>query len=91
MANPGKFKPSTVAKIVSEKIGRHFSTHNHTQAWRYYEVRQSGETPEGCNVKYCQFDDVHRDYVYTQEWIDFLVRKLSDEVEYERVTSTSLR
>ena len=91
VANPGKFKPSTVAKIVSEKIGRHFSTHNHTQAWRYYEVRQSGETPEGCNVKYCQFDDVHRDYVYTQEWIDFLVRKLSDEVEYERVTSTSLR
>jgi hypothetical protein len=50
-----------------------------------YGVRKSGENPEGCKTKYCQFDQVHSDYIYTQEWVDFLVRKLSDEAEYNRL------
>ena len=87
VANPGKHKPSSVAKIVEEKIGMRFNIYNHTQAWKHYGVRQSGETPEGCNPKYCQFDEVHKDYIYTQEWIDFLVQKLSDKSEYDSVTS----
>lgn len=91
VANAGKYKPSTVAAKVAERLGMPFSIYNHTQAWRYYEVRQSGETPVGCNVKYCQFDAVHRTYVYTQDWVDYLVVKLSDKVEYEKVVSTPTR
>ena len=87
VANQGKFKPSSVADRVSKAIGRPFSVHNHTQAWKMYRVRQSGEDPRGCRVEYCQFDDAHRDYVYTQKWVDFLIEKLANEEEYRRVTS----
>lgn len=85
VANQGTYKPSHVAKLVAEGIGQTFKTHHHTLAWKMYGVRKSGENPEGCETKYCQFDQVHNDYIYTQDWVDFLVRKLSDEAEYNRL------
>lgn len=85
VVNAGGFKPGQVVEIVAGKIGREFRVHHHTQAWRMYKVRQSGATAEGCVVKYCQFDHVHQDHVYTQAWIDFLVDKLSVEKEYQRL------
>lgn len=29
-------------------------------------------------MKYCHWDEPHRDYVYTDEWIKFLITELSD-------------
>lgn len=87
VANQGKYKPGDVKKLVEPKIGKKFTIYNHTQAWKMYNVRKSGETPNGCKTEYCQFDDVHKDYIYTQAWVDFLINKLSDEEEYERVIS----
>ena len=87
VVNPGMHKPSHVAKKVAARLGRHFSTHNHIQAWRAYGVRVSGIRPEECKTEYCQFDIVHQDYVYTDAWVDFLVQKLSDEAEYVRITT----
>lgn len=87
VANQGKFKPGSVSKIVSERIGRTFGVHNHTQAWKYYKIRKSGETPEDCKTEFCQFDEAHRDYIYTQQWVDFLVKKLVDNEEYIKVSS----
>lgn len=87
VVNPGMFKPSAVARIVAEKIGKPFSVYNHTQAWKVYGVRLPGEDPKGCDLRYCHFDEVHRDYVYTQAWVDRLVESLSDPDEYTRVTT----
>jgi len=85
VANQGTYKPSHVARLVAKQIKRNFNTHHHTSAWRMYDVRKSGENPEGCKTKYCQFDQVHNDYIYTKEWVDFLITKLSDESEYNRL------
>ena len=88
VANQGKLKPTAVAKKVEEKLGRKFSIYNHTQAWRYYGVRGSELSPESCKPEYCQYDEAHKSFVYTPKWVDFLVLKLSDQVEYEKVTSS---
>ncbi len=87
VANAGKYKPSSVAEKVAEKLGREFSVNHHTRAWKHYKVRESGIDPEHCQVKFCQFDNVHQDYIYTDSWIDFLVDELSDPVKYEHVTT----
>ena len=87
VVNPGMHKPSHVAKQVAARLDRPFSTYNHTQAWKAYEVRASGINPEESKTEYCQFDAVHQDYVYTDAWVDFLVQKLSDEAEYSRITT----
>lgn len=85
VANAGKYKPSQVALMVETQIGRPFSVYYHTKAWKMYGVRESGENPKACKIKYCQFDTVHRDYIYTQEWINFLADKLKNEEEYNRL------
>ncbi len=87
VANQGKLKPSTISQMVSEKIQRNFNTYNHTQAWKYYNVRKPGNNAQDCKTDYCQYDEAHKDYVYTQRWVDFLVKELSDEDKYNRVIS----
>ena len=86
VANPGMHKPGGVAKRVAERIDRPFSVDQHTRAWKCYEVRASGDQPDLCATEFCQFDSVHKDYIYTDAWVDLLVQKLSDPAEYKRVT-----
>ncbi|MDE2821975.1 MAG: DUF3644 domain-containing protein [Chloroflexota bacterium] len=87
VANPGMHKPSQVAKLVAERIGRPFSTNHHTRAWKAYRVRVSGIQPDQCVTEYCQFDTVHQDYFYTDAWVEFLVQKLSEDAEYTRIVT----
>lgn len=87
VANQGKLKPSTISQMVSEKIQRNFNTYNHTQAWKYYDIRKPGNNAQDCKTDYCQYDEAHKDYVYTQKWVDFLVKELSDEDKYNRIIS----
>jgi len=85
VANQGKLKPKAVSTIVASRICRKFNLSDHTKAWKFYNVRSSAKQAEGCDTKYCQFDEAHKDYVYTPEWVEFLVENLSDETEYSKV------
>lgn len=85
VANQGKFKPRMVCDVLSEKMGTKISTTLHAKAWKYYKVRKQGTQADGCDTRYCQYDEAHRDYVYTQAWIDFLLKKFSDPDELSMV------
>ena len=85
VANQGKLKPQMVCDALSQKMGTKISVTLHTKAWKYYKVRKTGTQANGCDTKYCQYDEAHRDYVYTQAWIDFLFSKFSDPDELSRV------
>jgi hypothetical protein len=85
VANQGKLKPKDVSTIITSKIEKRFRVSDHTKAWKFYKVRSIAKQAEGCNTKYCQFDEAHKDYIYTQEWVEFLIEKLSDDNEYSRV------
>ncbi|VFM99390.1 MAG: DNA adenine methylase (dam) [Candidatus Kentron sp. G] len=85
VANQGYLKPKNVVPLVADRIKREFKIHHHTQAWKMYGVRASGQEPSSCKLKYCQFDEVHGDHIYTNAWVEFLVEKLSSPDEYERL------
>lgn len=88
VANQGKYRPKMVCDVLSNRLGgKAISLFLHTSAWKHYNVRKRGKQADGCNIKYCQFDEAHRDYVYTEAWIDFLFDKFSDPSELERVRS----
>ena len=84
VANQGKLKPKMVCEELSKRLGFPVSLTLHTLAWKYYGVRKRGKQDK-CDTKYCQFDEAHGDYVYTQAWVDFLTDKLQDPVELEKV------
>lgn len=84
--NPDGLKPKQVVELVAKKINKKFNVHQHTQAWKFYKIRSSKFTKNHLN-EYCYSDAVHEDYVYTPAWVDFLIRKLSNDDEYTKVTS----
>jgi len=86
VANQGKFRPNTVVDLIARALGIPFTMNDHTKSWKAYEARKPGlATPQGCNPKFCQYDEAHRDYIYTDEWVSFLIERLKDPDELLRV------
>lgn len=96
VANVGTFKPSDAVKQVQAALGNpkisrngketdKFNMATHTRCWRRYSVRPPAKSghPEATRQKYCLYDSAHKDYLYTQAWVDFLVGKMNDEREYQ--------
>jgi hypothetical protein len=85
--NPGQFKPKQVVSVVAERLEYKFTVSDHTVCWKHFEVRPptNVDNPAKCNTKYCQYDVPHKDYIYTDEWVNFLVSKLSDAQKYQQI------
>lgn len=86
--NVGKLKPG---KII-DKVNNHFGdkTLNHP-AHRYiysvFKVRPPGdaEDPFDTNTDYCHYDETHHDYVYNEDWANFLIHLLQSGVTLESI------
>lgn len=85
--NLGRYRPTDVVKRMIELGFTDFTTPRHTWAWKYYGIRPAGGSakPEKCKSDYCIYDAVHRDYVYTDKWVQFLKEKWADLEERKRV------
>jgi Protein of unknown function (DUF3644) len=97
VANPGKFKPGMICQII-EPIVKQVSGSNkkftasshHVKACYFYQVRpkKSEADPRKTNTQYCQYDDAHKDYIYTQEWLEFLKKEMHKPGQYEEIMKT---
>jgi hypothetical protein len=78
--DPYIHRAKDVAALVAEKTGKTFrSNPEHVKCYKYYAVRGSYEDgKEKCNSEYCDYKESLRTFMYTQKWVDFLVRELSD-------------
>jgi len=87
--NPYIFRATDVVEQVAKAISQPFRVHpEHVRCWQHYRVR--GTYSEGkpqCNSKYCDYLENVGIFMYTQEWIDFLIKELSDPKKYQRVTA----
>jgi hypothetical protein len=79
ISNLGLFKPTQVVAAVSARVGKRFTMGAHTAAWRRHKSRPvaGGSKPDVTDSRYCIYDAVHNDYVYTQAWIDKLIAELT--------------
>lgn len=95
ISNVGLMKPSEVVRRVQEGLGNpivirrgkereKFSIDTHTRCWKRYGIRPDSNSrdPRKTDTKYCVYDDPHEDYLYTEEWVTFLIDKMKDEEEY---------
>jgi len=88
VANLGYLKASQVVTQVRTRLGVPFNLSHHVRAWQHYDVRPKGgsERPEKTKGRHCVYDTVHKDYVYTQEWVELLCKELTDTAKYQTVT-----
>lgn len=85
VANQGKLKPIQVVKRVREESGVAFNRTHHANAWKLYNVRPSIPGPRGCKPEFCQYDEAHKDVIYTERWVYFLIEKVRDPQEFEKI------
>lgn len=93
ISNLGKYKPSTVVKKVNKIIGtdsfKLSVSYNHPILCKYYKVKplDKDDDPFNTNTEYCTYDEVHKDYVYSDKWIEFLISELNEnpEEKFEKI------
>jgi hypothetical protein len=94
VVNSKRLKPGEVCKviepIVKQVIGaskKFIASSHHVRACHFYKVRpRKGESdPRKTDPRYCHYDDAHKDYVYTKEWIEFLKIELAKPGQYEKI------
>ncbi len=88
VASNDLLRVTEVVNLVNERLPFRFTTHTHTQAWHHYGVRPASDSsePESTNPDFCRYDRLAKGYGYTSQWVEKLVKELSDPDVYERVT-----
>jgi hypothetical protein len=86
------YKPEAVVKMVAEASKKPFNRRNHNQAWRLHKVRPrvGAAQPANTNKDYCIYHAAHRDYTYSQKWVDFLIGVVSTEEGMNKIRSFNL-
>ncbi len=76
-----------VVDQVAKELTKPFTQHMHTQSWRYFKVRPPTDAAVRSLTKpdFCRYNAAFDQYVYTPQWVTYLVRHLGDEATYERV------
>lgn len=81
--DPYKLRPGLVVKQVQPKIKRIFRIQpEHIQCWKYYRVRES---KDNFDSQYCDYKPAYDTFAYSQQWVDFLIKELSDNDKYKEV------
>ena len=98
VVNEGGLKPSEVVDRVNAELPPplKLTLNRHVRCWRRFDVRPAKGAREPWSTKgeYCRYDAVHKDYVYTDAWVNFLIGELSKPGRFDEVvagtTSTPL-
>jgi hypothetical protein len=85
VASAGLFKPSKVVRAVAKQTSFVFNMKLFVDAWRITEVRPPGDSPhpERTNEKFCVYDEPHRDYLYTEAFVDKLLDETSTAAKFK--------
>lgn len=89
----GLWKPKRAAGEVEKLIPFVFNVNHFTEAWKTLGVRPPyrSSSPEKTDEKYCIYDELHKDYGYTEAYIKKLVRECSTETGFRRVVGKGPR
>lgn len=68
------YKPNVVVTKIRELVGDIFTTNDHQLAWKKFGARpRSGaKKPEDCKKDFCYYHAAHKDYTYSDKWVEFL-------------------
>lgn len=72
---------------IQRRTKRPFTSHNHTQAWRKFKVRPltGSAQPSKTNRDFCVFNAAHKDYTFTDAWVNFLCEQVEDDKSYAEI------
>lgn len=93
VASAGLLKPGQVVKRVGAQVPFVFNMRHFIHAWRHLKVRPEpgAKQPQRTIEKYCVYDQPHRDYLYTDAFVDKLVREAKTASGFKKLTGLDPR
>lgn len=94
VVNAGRLKAGDVCKkvepVIKLAVGEecHFTaSYHHALACDYYKVkpRKGDPNPAKTNLDMCHYDAAHKDYVYTERWVTYLIEQMKKPGEYQKL------
>ena len=81
------YKPGKVVKLVAAKTKQAFTSHNHLQAIRKHKIRPKNGSlqPENTDKAYCIYHPAHKDYTYSDAWLERLVEAVNNSQEFAAI------
>lgn len=79
--NIGKLKPGGVCKAVNDRLGiTIITTVYHGWIVRVFNIRPKATAEDhfDTDTRFCHYDEPHKDYLYNDAWVDFLVSVFQD-------------
>lgn len=69
------YKPGVVVQRVRAATGANFTTNDHQLAWKKFGARPrtGAAKPDDCKKDLCYYHAAHKDYTYSDKWIEFLI------------------
>lgn len=91
--NLGRLRPTDVVELVNSQIPFKFHMGHFVRAWKKLRVRPEAGTwrkpsdPSRTDQRYCVYDAVHGDYVYTPAFADKIVRECRTAEGFQQLTA----
>lgn len=78
VVNAGKLKAGDVLKEVNKRCAFSINYYDHMCLYFIFSIRPTKKDadavePFDTDTNYCHYDEPHGDYVYKEEWVDFIV------------------
>ncbi len=74
------------------EVWQEIYTNNHVQAWRHLKARPKSGTaqPANTNKEFCIYHSAHKDYTYSDKWVERLVAAVADDAEFATIKAIKL-
>lgn len=78
VSGAGMFRPAEAAAKLQERVPFVIGVHHVVRAWKNSDCRPpNGSThPERTDERYCVYDEPHRDYLYTEAFVNKVAREI---------------
>jgi hypothetical protein len=86
-------KPGTATGRIQERIPFVFNMHHFVLAYRKVRCRPAANVthPERTDERYCVYDEPHHDYLYTQAFVEKVVRETGTASKFAKFLGTAAR
>jgi len=81
-----------VVKAAHGNLRKFGPSYQHPRACLLYKIRPPARDPhpEKTDVKFCHYDAAHKDYVYTEQWVQFLGEELKKQGKYDEIMAVKM-
>lgn len=92
--NPAKLKPGAIVNFVNQNYQNNFNHYDHKCLLYIFSIKPTKEDgdnidPFETNTKYCHYDEAHNDYLFQDEWSNFILSNITSGVLTREIWKTN--